>query len=99
MSTYLTKRLAPSGQTYYQTVHYDAPTVLRKEGNNLILSFEYDARLVEAIKTLPRAVRRYRPATRDWIINGVYGARVIRLVKEAVGEDISAREEAKNDEH
>lgn len=94
MPSYLRKRMSSWGQTYYQTVYYDAPTVLRRKGRMLAFSFEYNETVVVALKkAVPKPARRWNEDGGHWLINPAYAPRVIDLVKEVLKEDIEVREE------
>ena len=94
MPTALRKLVNSRGQIYYQSVHYKAPTVLRREGTCLVFSFEYSAKMVTRLKAaIPWKKRCYRPDMLDWLIYPEYGETIIQLVKEVLGEEISISKE------
>jgi len=94
MPTALRKLVNSRGQIYYQSVHYKAPTVLRREGKMLALSFEYNAKMIAALKArIPRDSRWWDGDRGVWFIKPAYAQWVIGLVRDVLGQDITVTEE------
>ena len=62
---------------------------LTLEGGALVLRARYDQLLVNAIKALPAAERKYRAEDKAWLVAPEHGALVAQLVQATLGEVVA----------
>lgn len=73
----------------YVRTAFKRPSVLKMEGEALVVQTPYDPSLVASIKALPNAERRYDPGRKCWLVDPKHGATVADWIKDFLGEEVT----------
>ncbi len=63
-------------------------SVLKMEGNAMVVNTPYHPSLIASIKALPVTERKYDPSRKCWLVDPKHGARVADWIKDFLGEDV-----------